>query len=316
MDRSTLTPAQLRVLDELMATGLQRPEFDADLPVRLRDELESGLAPVADQLGVGELSLVSKSRLAQVHACEAHYLASAEGGFAWNLHTARGTVVHKALELSVAARGDVPPLDLVDHALNILTDDDHRNSPRPWLLDAGPLDIAALRAAANDVVSKFFECWPPLQSSWTPRTETGIGVELCDERITLWAKVDLILGRARGQQARVLVVDLKTGRSYPTHLDDLRFYALVQALRVGVPPFRVASYYLDTASFHAEDITEEILQSTVRRVIAGVTKMAELTIRSREPSVTEGPQCGWCQLRHHCDGAKRWLALADNSEAS
>src|SRR5205823_2100555 len=141
-------------------------------------------------------------------------------------------------------------LDLVDHAVESLLADDRRTSPRSFLLAASPLHRAELRAAANDVVTKFLECWPQLRPQWAPRTETGIRASFCGERITLSAKVDLAMGRAQGQQARVLIVDLKTGRTYANHVDDLRFYALVQTLRIGVPPFRVASCYLDSATFH------------------------------------------------------------------
>ena len=43
MDLDTLTPAQRRVVDELMDWGNRaaRPRFDPDLPVELRDTLEA-----------------------------------------------------------------------------------------------------------------------------------------------------------------------------------------------------------------------------------------------------------------------------------
>ena len=165
MDRDALTPAQLRVVDELMALGQERPVFERDLAVRLRDQLEAGLAPAAEKLAPEELPWVNKDRLAKVHACEAHFLA--ETDFEWTARTARGSVVHKALELSVTLGDDAVPLELVDHAIETLKDDDRRASPGPWLADAPALEVAELRSSANDVVAKFFECWPPLQAKWT-----------------------------------------------------------------------------------------------------------------------------------------------------
>jgi hypothetical protein len=129
----------------------------------------------------------------------------------------------------------------------------------------------------------------------------------------LRGKVDLVLGQARGDEARALVVDLKTGRPYPSHLDDLRFYALVQTLRVGVPPFRVASYYLDTASFHVEDVTADTLAIAVRRTVDGVRKLVELRA-GRAPTITPGPACSWCRLATSCDGARRWREGQDDDE--
>jgi hypothetical protein len=168
--------------------------------------------------------------------------------------------------------------------------------------------VAELRSAANDTVAKFFECWPPLQRSWSPRSETQIGVDLCDKSVRLTAKVDLVLGIAKGMEAHALVIDLKTGDGYPAHVDDLRFYALVHTLRLGVPPFRVASYYLDTATFHAEDVTDELLFAAARRAADGVRKITDLERGVREATITEGRQCGWCDLRASCDGASRWAA--------
>lgn len=124
----------------------------------------------------------------------------------------------------------------------------------------------------------------------------------------LWGKVDLALGRAAGDEARVLLVDLKTGRSHASHLDDLRFYALVQTLRVGVPPFRVASYYLDTATFHAEDVTADVLEIGVRRVVEGVRKMARLRGPAAVATLSPGPACGYCAAGADCVAAAAYRA--------
>ena len=307
MDREQLNPAQSEVVDDLMQLGVERPTFRPQLRAELRELLESALADLVRPPGMGERTWVNKAALAQVLACEAYYASEAGSGFpGWNKKTARGSVVHKALELSVAMREPVPPLVLVDHALDSLQADDRSLSA--WLVDANPLEVAELRAAANDTVAKFFECWPTLQRGWSPRSETQIGVDLCDQAVKLTAKVDLVLGIANGMEARALVVDLKTGDAYPAHVDDLRFYALVHTLRVGVPPFRVASYYLDTASFHAEDVTEELLFAAARRAADGVRKITDLERGVREATITEGRQCSWCDLRASCEGASRWAA--------
>ena len=131
-------------------------------------------------------------------------------------------------------------------------------------------------------------------------------VELCDGRIIVQAKADLVLGRAQGTEARVLIIDFKTGTRYATHVDDLRFYALLETIRSGVPPFRVASYYLDSATFHSEDVDLDVLEVAISRTVAGVTKVAELHLLDREPIITPGPTCRFCLLRSDCEGARRW----------
>ena len=309
MDLRSLTPAQNRVVVDLMALGQPRPRFDPDLAAALRARLGQALAPVADALGDDQL-WVTKHDLGQVHTCEGHYRAE-QDTFGWNARTAAGTVVHKALELSVSASGQPLPLDLIDHAIDTLAADDRSRSPGPWLASAPQLELAELRARANEVVSKFLECWPPLPPAWSPRTETGIGAYLCADRIVLWGKVDLALGRAAGTEARVLLVDLKTGRSHTSHLDDLRFYALIQTLRVGVPPFRVASYYLDTATFHADDVTDDILETGVRRVVDGVKRIARLRDPAEVAALSPGPACGYCAAADGCEAAAAYRAEAD-----
>lgn len=286
------------MLSALLSIGQPRPRFNPELRNELRGALEADLASTVARLGAA--MWVTKHDLAQVHTCEGHYRAQKSEPFGWNSRNAEGTLVHKAIELSIATDHEHAALDLVDHAIASLLGDEGRRSPRPWLMQAGSLELAELRARANDTVVRFRECWPPLRRAWSPRTETGIGVDLCDSRVALRGKVDLVLGVARADQARCLIVDLKTGRPHAGHLDDLRFYALIQTLRVGVPPFRVASYYLDTATFQAEDVTEATLHAALRRTADGVVRMVELTDPAAAPVLTPGPTCGWCRLRSQC----------------
>src|SRR5262249_11659648 len=114
------------------------------------------------------------------------------------------------------------------------------------------------------------------------------------------------LGQADGTQARVLLVDLKTGQPAAAHADDLRLYALLETLRVGVPPFRLASYYLDSGTWHAEDLTEDVLVAASRRLIDGVAKVGELRFEGRPATVAPGPACRSCPARDDCEGATVW----------
>ncbi len=308
MDRSLLTPSQVAVVDELLAFGRARPTYADDLAVRLLDLLEEGLAPVFDRLGPMEMT-VNKGALAQVHACESHHLAESEVPFDWTVASCRGTVAHKALELSVFRPGVISPLELVDETINRLVQEGDDWSPRDFLRGADPAEIAEVRGAACDVVTKFQECFPPLAAAWRPRLESSCRVELGASQVVLRAKVDLALGRPVGYEGRVLIVDVKTGRPYPTHLDDLRYYALLETLRSKVPPFRVASYYLESARWQAEDVTEDLLLVAAHRVIDGVTKLADLRLGLRNPAITPGPACTYCRLREGCAGAQEWVEL-------
>lgn len=299
---AALTPAQRRVTDDLMARDQPRPQFDASLGHDLRAHLESTLAPLADRLA--DPIHVSKNALSGVHACEANYLAELNWS-GWNAANAEGVVTHRAVQLSVSLGDSAPPLLLVDHAIEELMAD-QASDLGSFLHTVDEPARAELRGRAGNAVATFLECWPPIKSSWYPRTELPVRVDLCEGRIVLRGKIDLVLGRARGAEARCLFVDLKTGNHYSSHMDDLRFYALIQAIRIGVPPYRVASYYLESAGFVAEDVSEDTLEIALHRTEAGITKMIELRLKTREPVVTPCPRCRYCRLRTTCDGAREW----------
>jgi hypothetical protein len=288
-----------------MGLGEERPTFEPDLARGLRADLRQALEPVDERLELAGTELhVSKGGLARVHQCERHF---ANPDFEWGPATARGWVAHKAIELGVFATGERAPMDLVDMALDRQLEES--DGLGEWLLTAAAPELAELRAEATALVTSFEECFPPLKSSWRPRTEAPAKHRV--GQVVLRAKVDLALGRSEGPRAGMLIVDFKTGRPYPAHMDDLRFYALVETLRIGVPPFRVASDYLDSATWHAEDITPELLAITVRRVGDGAVKMAELQLEERAPTFTPGPACRWCTLRTTCEGPSLLAAAED-----
>jgi hypothetical protein len=299
-DAGALTPAQLEVLDLLRATGRERPEVDPGLRADLRTRLDGELGRLAAVLD--RPLVVSKAALGRVLACEAHHLAEAAEPFAWSTATARGTVAHKAIQLSVGSRGQPVPMRLVDDALDRLAADPD-DTIADFLLGLPPPARAELRSEVHDQVATFLELWPPLQPAWQPQTESPRRAELCDGRVVLRGRVDLTLGAPRGTRAGRVVVDLKTGRRHSGHVDDLRFYALLDTLRVGVPPFSLVTYYLDAGELAAEEVTEDVLEAAVRRTVDGARRLVELTAGLRSPATTAGPTCRWCRLRSSCDAA-------------
>ena len=306
----TLNPAQQELLDSLGAAAGERPSFDSGLRHELRAALEDGLRDVVDELDPTEAVFVSKHALASVHGCEARWVAEEDQPFEWTVPSARGSVAHKAIELSVHLRGEPTPVELVDEALARL--EEGTDGLARFLQGCSEVDRAELRAEATDRVTKFVECWPPLQRSWRPVTESRLRAELLGERVILQGKVDLSLGQARGGTAGKVIVDLKTGGFSLAHHDDLRFYALVETIRLGTPPRRVASYYLDAGTLRPEDVTVGVLHAAARRTVDGVTKMVELRASARPATRNPGPACRWCCLADQCDEGRAWVAAQDD----
>jgi len=331
-------PAQREVLEVIGAPRDTWPTFRAELRHDLRDELEHGLRPVVDRLDEltgGDLDAgdrdagdrdaddrkatdgatalyLSKHTLSSVLGCEARFLHEDGAGFpGWSVPLARGAVAHKAIELSAHTRGGCEPLGLVDEAIARLGLAE--TSLADWLQQLSEIERAELRAMVNDQVAKFLEAWPPLQAAWWPVTESTWRVELHGDRVVLMGRADLTLQRPQGLVARKVVVDLKTGGFSPSHLDDLRFYAVLETLRLGTPPRLVATYYLDSGRFVPEPVTEPLLWSAAARVIGAATRLVELR-RGRsdlEPVYRPGPACRWCPLAAGCDAARRAGTASD-----
>ncbi len=302
---SQLNPVQRAVLEALGAPYDARPSFASDLAGDLRDELEARLAPVAAQIPTERPLWLSKRDLAGVHGCETAFVADGDEPFAWSAAAARGVVAHKAIELSVNWRGEATPGDLVDEAIARSVGEDTLGS---WLGALGEGERAELRGEAVARVAKFAEVFPPLAPRWVPVTESRMRAELCADRVVLSGKTDLTVGRAQGQVAGKVVIDLKSGGFVPAHRDDLRFYALIETLRLGVPPRLLASVYLDSGRIVTEDVDEAVLGAAVERTVRGAEALVELRSGQRQPTLRPGPGCRWCRCRDDCAQGLEWLA--------
>jgi hypothetical protein len=299
-----LTPMQRRTLDALRRAG-EPVVFDPELVAELGRDVSEAIDSFAARLD-GETLFVSKHTLASVLGCEVQHLA--HDPFEWSASVAGGQVAHRAIQLMVHWRGEPVPADVVDDAMARLVDDD--SSLGDWLSRLGAADEADVRGLAIERLTKFAECFPPLDRRATPMTEARVQWPL-DGPIVLSGKVDLVLGRPSGNESRKVIIDLKTGRVAPRHRDDLRFYALVETLRTGVPPRRLASFYLDAGEPVVEDVTVPVLRAAVRRLLDGVNALIELTIEQRPPERRPGVSCRWCALSVGCDEGQAYLRGGD-----
>lgn len=307
-----LNPAQQQVTDELGAKPQDRPSFRDDLREHLRHELEVTIAPLLADFE--ELPLfVSKHDLMMIHGCEARFLAERDVEFAWTVPLARGSVTHKAIELLVTWRGEPSPLDLVEHALARL--EHNERSVGLFIQSLDEAERAELAGRANDFVSTFLETFPPLRRQWRPVAESRVRADLCDNELALQGRVDLSLGKADGNVAGKVLFDLKTGRPLASHREDLRFYALLETLKIGVPPRLLVNYYLEAGEPHTETVSEDTLWTAARRVAEGIEKIINVIGGGdNQPATAPGPGCRFCPIANACGEGKAYLARANGDD--
>lgn len=294
-----LTPRQRETLDRLGAPRSTRPVFADDIARQLRGALESDLAPHLHLLPEGQPLFVSKHALATVHACEERWRSDeVHDTFTISPPIVVGSVAHKAIELSLNRRRPATPGELVDRALDRLSESDEWMSD--WLRDCDEDDRAEVRGDAIARVSAFDDAWPPLSHAWRPVTEVRMRAELAAGRVILQGRPDLVLGRAEGMRAGKVVVDFKTGNVALHHRDDLRFYALVETLRAGVPPRALATSYLDSGQLHPEAVTAGLLDAAAARVADGIARMLAILHGDAEAARRPSGACRWCRELERC----------------
>ena len=287
-------------------------------------ELEERLAPLVELLPDEEDLWLGKRPLANVHGCEGLYLASEAEDVRLDARRRRWARSPTRPSSCRSTGGARPvPGELVDEAIARLIDGS--NNLAEFLGGLREAERAELRSGAVERTTMFLECFPPLEARWRPVTESRLRVDLCDGRVVLSGKVDLTVGRAEGLRAGKVLLDLKTGGFSPSHRDDLRFYALMEALRIGVPPRLVASYYLDGARPPRRARHRGVLRSALERVVQGAEAIVELLYLGRAPGAEARrplplvPACGpparpgirWLEHRDDEDGvpgARRLVA--------
>ncbi|MEX0754713.1 MAG: PD-(D/E)XK nuclease family protein [Actinomycetota bacterium] len=311
-------PNRLRVVrdlldwDESLHPRSPVPPNGPELANRVRRDLEKRLWPLARQFAdAGQNLYTSKHHIAAVLRCEGSWLAPDD--FAWSIPVARGRLVHKAIEMTLTARrGELPPMELVDIALMSLKSKD--DDLGEYLNQCDPGSESELVADSSNLLTTFLDDFPPINARMTPRIECSVRVELCDGTIKLAGKYDLALGRPG--QGPVSIVDLKSGDEPQEHMEDLRFYALLELLKTGVPPVMIGSYYLNSSTPRSQPVDEGTIESAVRRTVDALTRMAQLGFGERVADLNPGPYCSFCSALPDCETGKTSLKTASERRGS
>jgi hypothetical protein len=285
------------LLGRLRGQGTSRPGVDPGLAGGLRDWLEDGLAEVAADGGVERPPVrVTKETLTGVLLCEAHLVARRTAPRTVTVALARGSLVDALFRQWVTTgRIDDPWSD----ALGAVGAGGDVDGIATFVETLDPGTRSALAEEIADHAAGIVTRWPVPSPMWLPRTQERLVVPVVGGRVVLSGVVDLAFGAPAADRASVCVVEIKSGRRRIEHRGDLHFYALLETLRSGAPPFRIATYYTRTGELDVEPVTDDVLVGALQRVLAGAVRLCRLATGT-EPARTPNALCAWCTDLPRC----------------
>ncbi len=287
-------------LSELRGTKADRPIVPTSLRTEIRQFMEDCLVNVTGP------HKINKGSVSKVMQCEGKFMAP--DAFGWSPQAARGTIVHKATELYVGGLTDRSPSALAEASVMRIRRGGIDKNLADYFDALTSEEQAELLDEAAENISNFHTMFPPIPDSWNPAPEFSTSAWIGNpKRVILSGKIDLRLGsidKLQPNRANMLLIDFKTGKPSASDFDDLRFYALIETLRIGVPPFRLANVYLSTGLITTEDYDEDVLWATVERVAEATLKIAGLRDGAFKPTLTPGPACLFCPIAAECKAAE------------
>jgi hypothetical protein len=286
------------LLERLRGRAVTRPGVDPGLAGGLRDWLEDGLAEAVGAAADDAPPVrVNKESLTGALLCEAHLVARRTAPRVVTVELARGSLIDALFRQWVTTgRLDDPWADAVA-AVGVGGDVDGIAAFVAGLPAEGRTALAdEIAGQAAGIVAR----WPVPSPGWLPRTQERLVVPLAGGRVVLSGVVDLAFGGPAGDRASVCVVEIKSGRRRIDHRGDLHFYALLETLRSGAPPFRIATYYTRTGELDVEAVSDDVLVGAVQRVLAGAVRLCRLAAGA-EPARTPNALCAWCTDLPRCE---------------
>ncbi len=133
---------------------------------------------------------------------------------------------------------------------------------------------AALGAVVSSHAAHLVELVPRLAPAWMPRTDDRVAIPLAGGRVILHGVFDLLVGLPRPDAASLCALGLSTGGSWARGRRSLHYLALLETLRSGTPPFRLALLETGSGRYGIEDVREEHLRAIASHLAAWLAGVA------------------------------------------
>jgi hypothetical protein len=255
------------VLASIRGTSSHRPRVDTGLSGGLRDWLEDGLCSLT--AGLVTPLVVNKQTLRDALSDRVdprNTKATITDSMALG-------AMMDALFRQLVTTGHID--DPMKDGIDALRVDPRRSEVVDFVHGLAGRKLVDFQNELNAQATILLTRWPRLSPAWLPRTQERIAIPLAGGDVVLVGVVDLIVGAPSSGRASVGLIELKSGRARVEDREDLRFYGLLETLRSGAAPFRLATFYSRTGQVDAEDVDDELLTSSVRRVLTAIGRMVE-----------------------------------------
>jgi len=158
--------------------------------------------------------------------------------------------------------------DPLGDALEALRVDPGRRDMVSHIEGLAAADRTALANSLRLHVDNLERLTPRFAAGWLPRTHDRVAIPLAGGRVVLSGMFDLLVGAPVPGRATLCAVGLTTGGRWAQARAALHYLALLETLRSGTPPFRVALLHSAVGRYGVEDLLEEHLRAIVSHVVA------------------------------------------------
>jgi hypothetical protein len=235
------------LLAELRGTRGLRPKIDRGLAGGLRAWLDDGIHERLGRAPGGPLRLSSRA-------------FAPERVTVGSMGLLRGAVVAQLVRLHVA--GAVVTVPLSD-ALDAMRGSGRDASLCDQLDALDPDELAQLSAEVSAHNEVLRDALPHVPSRWSPRCGVRQAVVLAGGAVTCRGVVDLALGSTGGTRACVCLIDVTTATLGPHHERVCNYLALLETIRTGEQPLRVAAISTADGCSIVRDVDNDLLTQAV-----------------------------------------------------
>jgi hypothetical protein len=262
-------PGRDDVLTRLRDRSAQRPRFDPGLAGGLRAWLEDGAGALVATRGDDAPPLFLGPRRLLGHPDPAPTVRSKDQ---YPAQVVTSYLVH-ALFRQLVMTGSVgdPLHDAVD-ALSLQPD---RAGVVSHVTSLDARSRSSLASELTRQIGHLQDLTPHFAPSWLPRTDDRVAIPLAGGRVVLCGTFDLLVGAPIPGQASVCALQLTSGGPWAFARIALHYLALLETLRNGSPPFRLALLDSAVGRYVIEDVREEHLRAMVSHLVTRLSGLAE-----------------------------------------